>query len=530
MISLDSITKKIGARILFEDVTITFNDGARYGLTGPNGSGKSTLLKIIMGLEESAFGKVAGPKKIGFLKQNIEDFKDFSVIDTIIYGNARLYKAMRERDKLHEKEITDEIGIKLAELEEIIAEEEGYTAEAQVEELLVGMGIPLQYHKNKMNQIPIDRQFRALLCQALFGGPQALLLDEPTNHLDLESITWLEDFLCKYSGTLIVISHDRYFLNSVTTDTADIDYETVIMYPGNYDDMVITKTQIRDRAEKEAKNKEKKIAQLNEFIQKFRAGTRASQVKSRMKEVERLQIQELKKSNIQRPYIRFTPPVIIPGKLIFKINAVSKSYGEKPVIKNFTFEVMRGDKIAVIGNNGLGKTTLLKMIAQVLLPDQGEVVTGHNARIGYFPQNHQDILQRNSQETLLDWLKTKKAGLLEQEIRGVLGKLLFSGDDAFKQIKALSGGEAARLILASLMITEPNVLVFDEPNNHLDLEAVSALAWGLEEFKGTAIFSSHDRDLISKAATKIIAFEENKIIVFMGGLEEYLEKKSSCPK
>lgn len=525
MISLDSITKKIGARTLFEDVTISFNDGCRYGLSGPNGSGKSTLLKIIMGMEEATSGKVTKPKKIGFLKQNIEDFSDFTVLDTVIYGNNRLYKALNQRDKLYEKEITDEIGIKLAELEEIIADEEGYTAEAEAEELLVGMGIPMQLHKNKMKEIPIDRQFRTLLCQALFGKPQALLLDEPTNHLDLESITWLEEFLIKYTGTLIVISHDRYFLNSVTTDIADIDYETIIMYPGNYDDMVITKTQLRESAEKEAKNKEKKIAQLNEFIQKFRAGTRASQVKSRMREVEKLQPQELKKSNIQRPYIRFVPTPIIPGKIIFKINNISKSYNDKPVIKDFTFDIMRGDKIAVIGNNGLGKTTLLKMIAGILKPDKGEVIIGHNVQLGYFPQNHQDILEKNSKTTLLDWLKTKKAGVLEQEIRGVLGKLLFSGDDVFKEIKALSGGETARLILASLMLTEPNTLVLDEPNNHLDLESVSALAWGLNEFKGTAIFSSHDRDLISKVATKIIAFEENKIVTFMGPLEEYLEKK-----
>lgn len=526
MISLESITKKFGARTLFEEVTISFNDGARYGLTGPNGCGKSTLLKIIMGLEDPDFGKVFRPKKVGFLKQNIEDFKDFTVLDTVIYGNNRLYNALTERDKLYENEITDEIGIRLAELEEIISEEDGYTAESEAEELLVGMGIQMDFHKMKMNQIPIDRQFRTLLCQALFGKPQALLLDEPTNHLDLESITWLEDFLTKYSGTLIVISHDRYFLNTITTDIADIDYETVIMYPGNYDDMIIAKTQLRESAEREAKNKEKKIAQLNEFIQKFRAGTRASQVKSRMKEVERLQPQDLKKSNIQRPYIRFVPSDVIPGKLIFKIDNISKSYSEKQVIKDFTFDIMRGDKIAVIGNNGLGKTTLLKMIAGKLTPDRGEVQIGHNVQIGYFPQNHQDILEKNTTTNLIDWLKTKKVGVLEQEIRGVLGKLLFSGDDAFKEIKSLSGGETARLILASLMLTNPNVLVFDEPNNHLDLEAVSALAWGLEEFKGTAIFSSHDRDLISKVAKKIIAFEEDSIICFMGSLEEYLEKKN----
>ena len=498
MITLDSITKKFGTRVLFEDVTISFNEGARYALTGPNGSGKSTLLKIIMGLEASTSGKSYRPKKVGFLKQNIEAFKDFKVIDTVIYGNSKLFKAFQKRDELYEKEMTDEIGMKLAEIEETIAEEDGYSAEAEAAELLSGMGISKEFHDKKMNEIPLDRQFRSLLCQALFGKPEALLLDEPTNHLDLESITWLEDFLMKYTGTLVVISHDRYFLNSVATDIADIDYDTIILYPGNYDDMILTKTTLRDRAEKETKNKEKKIEKLNEFISKFGAGTRASQVKSRKKEVNRLQPQELKKSNIQRPYIRFVPTQIIPGKLIFKIENISKSYESNEVIKNYSFDIMRGDKIAVIGNNGLGKTTLLKMVANIIKPDSGEVQIGHNVSVGYFPQNHQDIIDKNSTMSLIDWLKSKKENALEQEIRGVLGKLLFSGEDAFKEIKALSGGETARLILAYLMLQEPNALVLDEPNNHLDLEAVSALAWGIEEFKGTAIFASHDRDLISK--------------------------------
>ena len=526
MISLDQITKKFGARVLFEDVTISFNTKQRYALSGPNGSGKSTLLKIIMGLDNPTSGKANRPKKAGFLKQNIQDFKDFRVIDAVIYGNSKLYKAFEERDTLYEMEMTDQIGMRLAEIEEIIAEENGYSAEAEAAELLTGMGLSIELHEQLMKNIPVDRQFRVLLCQALFGNPQALLLDEPTNHLDLESITWLEEFLYKYSGTLIVISHDRYFLNTVATYIADIDYDTIIMYPGNYDDMVVNKTKLRDRVEKESKNKEKKIAKLNEFISKFGAGTRASQVKSRVKEVEKLQPQELRKSNIQRPYIRFTPPEIIPGKLIFKIENISKDYDDKQVFEPFSFDVMRDDKIAVIGNNGLGKTTLLKLIANKIQPQSGSCQIGHNVSIGYFPQNHQDIIDKSSDETLLDWLKSKKENALEQEIRGVLGKLLFSGDDVFKQIKSLSGGETARLILAKLMLTTPNTLILDEPNNHLDLEAVSALAWGIDEFKGTAIFSSHDRDLISKVATKIIAFEEGKIVHFIGSYDEYLAKKS----
>ncbi|NGX49187.1 MAG: putative ABC transporter ATP-binding protein YbiT [Candidatus Anoxychlamydiales bacterium] len=526
MITLDSISKKFGARTLFEDVTISFSEGNRYALTGPNGCGKSTLLKIIMGLDESTSGKAYKPKKVGFLKQNIEAFKDFKIIDTVIFGNDKLYKAIHERDQLYEKEMTDDIGMRLAEIEEIIADEDGYSAESEAGDLLIGMGIAIEFHEKPLKEIPLDKQFRALLCQALFGKPEALLLDEPTNHLDLESITWLENFLANYSGTLIVISHDRYFLNSVATVIADIDYETIILYPGNYDDMVLTKTKIRDRTERDTKNKEKKIEKLNEFISKFRSGTRASQVQSRVKEIHKLQPQELRKSNIQRPYIRFVPPEVTPGKLVFKIEKISKAYDENLVIENFSFDIMRGDKIAVIGNNGQGKTTLLKMIAEVLTPDKGSCQTGHNVSTGYFPQNHLDIIDKNSNITLIDWLKSKKDNVLEQEIRGVLGKLLFAGDDAFKQVKALSGGETARLILASLILTEPNTLVFDEPNNHLDLEAVSALAWGLDEFKGTAIFSSHDRDLISSVATKILAFEDGKIHYFLGSYDEYLAKKS----
>jgi len=526
MITLESITKKFGIRTLFEDVSISFNENSRYGLTGPNGSGKSTLLKIIMKLEEPASGGVFKPKKIGFLKQNIEDFKDFTVINAVIYGNKHLYQAMSKRDRLYEMEMTNEIGFQLAEIEEIIAEENGYFAEAEAQELLTGMGINQKYHKKILKEIPLDMQFRVLLCQALFGKPDALLLDEPTNHLDLESITWLEEFLKKYTGTLIVISHDRCFLNTISTDIADIDYNTIIMYPGNYDDMILTKTKLRDKAEKEAKNKEKKIAQLKEFIQKFKAGTRASQVKSREKEIQRIQPQELKKSNIQRPYIRFIPSDKSPGKLIFKIENICKCYKQNQVIENFSYDVMRSDKIAVTGNNGLGKTTFLKMLAQVLTPDMGEFQIGHNVQIGYFPQNHQDIIDKRSDLTIFEWLKLQKNEILEQEIRSVLGKLLFSGDDAFKKLSTLSGGETARLILAKLMMTNPNTLILDEPNNHLDLEAVSALAWGLNEFKGTVLFSSHDRNLISKVATKILVFEEdNKISHFIGNYDEYLSSK-----
>jgi ATPase subunit of ABC transporter with duplicated ATPase domains len=410
-------------------------------------------------------------------------------------------------------------------LEGIIAEEDGYSADSNAEMLLAGMGIPQDYFEEKMHTIPTDMQFSVLLCQALFGDPQALLLDEPTNHLDLESIGWLETFLHNYKGTLIVISHDRHFLNAVTTHIADIDYETIILYPGNYDDMVEAKTAVRERIESDAKSKEKKISQLREFVAKFGAGTRASQVQSRLREIKRLQPQEMKKSNIQRPYIRFIPAEKAPGKILLKIEEIEKGYGDLPVIRSFSREIARGDKIGVIGSNGRGKTTLLKMLAGVLEPDQGKVEVGHQVMISYFPQNHVDIVDKSQPKTAFDWLKERKPGIYDQEIRSVMGKMLFGGDDAFKPVSALSGGETARLIIAGMMLSEHNLLILDEPNNHLDLEAVSALAWGLSEYKGSAIFASHDRDLISTAANKIIAFEADGIHCFDGNLDEYLASK-----
>lgn len=523
-ITLNELTKTVGSRILFDKASVAFNAGSRYGLTGPNGAGKSTLLKIVCGDVEPTSGSVSKPKKLSFLRQNIEDFGEMKVLDVVIMGNKPLWDALTERDKLYEVEMTDAVGIRLGELEEVIGDEDGYSAEAQAEELLVGAGIAIEFHDKKMKTVPTDLQFRALLCQALFGNPQALILDEPTNHLDLESITWLENFLHSYPGVLIVVSHDRHFLNAVTTHIADIDYETVILYPGNYDDMLVTKTSMRERGEAEIRSKEKKIAQLKEFVAKFGAGTRASQVQSRLREIERLQPQDLKKSNITRPYIRFIPSQVQAGKIVCKLENVSKSFDGNKVIDNFSLEIHRGDKIGIIGNNGRGKTTLVSMIAGALMPDSGKITYGHQVIKSYFPQHHSDLVVKGDQSTLFDWLKARRTGLYDQDVRGVLGKMLFSGEDAFKKVANLSGGETARLILGSMMLEEHNFIILDEPNGHLDLEAVSALGWGLEEYKGTAIAVSHDRDLISHFATKIIAFEKNGIKVFDGPLDAYLKK------
>jgi ATPase subunit of ABC transporter with duplicated ATPase domains len=524
MITLNAITKKMGVRTLFEDVTITFNKGNRYGLTGPNGAGKSTMLKIMMGQEEPSSGSVTLPKKVGFLKQNIEAFSQMILIDVVMMGNTRLWNAIQEQNRLYEMDMTDEIGMKLGELEEVVAEEDGYTAESDAEALLEGMDITSEWHRKKMHEIPLDRQFRVLLCQALFGNPEALLLDEPTNHLDMQAIGWLEKFLFNYQGTLIVVSHDKHFLNAVTSHIADIDYETLIIYPGNYDQMIVTKTSVRERAEQENKTKEKKAAQLKEFVAKFGAGTRASQVQSRLKELANLAPTELKASNIDRPYIRFYPPEKPSGQIVYKVEKLAKSYDDKFVHKSLTFDVLRGDKIGVIGNNGMGKTTLLKMLANVLAPDSGKIEEGHHLQVGYFPQNHAELVDKKSSMTAFDWLKSKKPGAYDQDVRGILGKMLFGGDDAFKPLSALSGGETARLIIGYLMICNFNVLILDEPNNHLDLESVSALAWAIKDFKGTVIVSSHDRELLQEGCEKIISLNDKGMTYFEGPLNEFLSR------
>lgn len=526
MITLKEITKRLpGGRTLFENVLITFNQGHRYGLTGPNGSGKSTLMKILMGEAEATSGEVSMPKKTGFLRQDIEAFAHYRTRDVVIQGNRRLWSAMAERDKLYEGEMTDAVGMRLASLEEIVAEEDGYIAESQAEELLIGMGLDMEYFDKPLGEIPTDQQFRVLLCQALFGNPAALLLDEPTNHLDLDSIGWLENFLKDYAGCLIVTSHDRHFLNAVTTDIADIDYETIILYPGNYDSMIVAKSASREGEERDKASKEKKIAQLKTFIAKFSAGTRASQVQSRMREIERLQPSELKKSNIERPYIFFPPPEKPSGKLVLRARGLRKSF-DAPVIRDFSIEIDKGDKIGIIGNNGQGKTTLLKMLAGVLDPDDGTIALGHHAELDYFPQNHAEIVDKEANKTAFDYLKDCKSGLYDQDIRGALGKLLFPGDDAFKPLQALSGGETARLILAGMMLKNRNTLLLDEPNNHLDLESVSALSQGLQRFDGTLVVVSHDRDLIGAVANKIIAFEKGVPVLYQGTLDDYLATRA----
>jgi ATPase subunit of ABC transporter with duplicated ATPase domains len=525
MITVTNLSKSYGARVLFEHVSVQFAPGNRYGLTGPNGAGKSTFLKILQGDEEASSGTVSVPRRVGILRQDQFKYDDMRIVDTVLMGNKFLWAALEERERLYaEPNIIDEMGMRLGELEMIVAEEDGYVAENEAAKLLQGIGIPKDKHFNLMRTLPTDLKFRVLLAQALFGGPDALFLDEPTNYLDMQSIGWLESNLHQYTGTLIVISHDRHFLNSVCTHIADIDYETVIVYPGNYDDMVLSKTQCRERIEAENREKERKIAQLQDFVDKFSAGTRSTQAQSKRKEIERLETTELKKSNIQRPYIRFD--IKRPsGKEALTLKNVSKSYPQPDgtvldVIRGLSLEVRRGDKIGVIGNNGLGKTTLLRMLVAEIQPDAGTVHPGYEVSLGYFPQDYKQGITPGL--SAFEWLESHANDEGSEILRGYLGRMLFSGDEALKQTESLSGGESARLIMAKLMLEQNNFLILDEPTNHLDIEAVSALSQAIKAFTGTVIFVSHDRDLISTAATRILAFKPDGIDDYAGPYDEYL--------
>jgi ATPase subunit of ABC transporter with duplicated ATPase domains len=537
MLSVSNVSMRYGAKVLFEEVSTAFTPGKRYGLTGPNGAGKSTFMKLLSGEMEPQKGTVVRPRKLGVLSQDQFAFDAYSVLDTVIMGNKRLWAAMQERDAIYAKhDMTDEDGMKLGELEGIVGEEDGYSAESDAAILLQGLDIPEGLHSRKMGELQGGQKVRILLAQALFGHPQALLLDEPTNYLDLDSIHWLQGFLNVYDGVVIAISHDRHFLNSICTHIADIDYQTIITYTGTYDDMVVAKTQVRSQIESQNSQREKKIAQLNEFIARFAAGTRSSQVQSRRKEVERLQVTELAKSNIQRPFIKFEQKRP-SGKHILEIEHLAKSYADTHVVRNFTASVGRGEKIALMGRNGAGKTTLVNALLanspttpeselrktsgyDGRFVDVGKVIWGHEASIGYFAQDHRSLIETGT--TAIEWLHQWDPSAVNEELRGILGQMLFAREEATKSTNVLSGGEAARLLFCKLMLQKPNVLVFDEPTNHLDLESINALNIALQRYQGTVLLVTHDHDLIDEVATRIWHFEsDHKITDFKGTYEEY---------
>ncbi|MBS2015892.1 MAG: ATP-binding cassette domain-containing protein [Deltaproteobacteria bacterium] len=556
MIVLDKVTKRFGPKILFENVSMQFDPGKRYGLTGANGAGKSTLLKMLEGNEDTDTGSITipGNLRLGVLRQNHYEYEQERILDTVIMGNKALWDAMQEKEKLLQGEITDEIGVRLGELEGTIGEENGYMAESEAAELLVGLGIPADKHESKMNALAGGYKLRVLIAQVLYGKPDVLLLDEPTNHLDLESIRWLEHFLTEeFKGTLVVVSHDRHFLNSVVTHIADVDYQTITVYTGNYADFVEAKYENNQRAAAQAATAKKKVAELQEFVQRFGShASKSKQAQSRVKQIDKLkdeiEAKGPKRSSLVRPFVRFEfeKP---SGRDVVRMEKVSKTFTDEKgkeivVYKDQSFNVNRGDKIAITGPNGVGKTTLLKLMLSgftgldadtkqdIVKPDAGEVRWGHEVSVGYFAQDTHEALNRtasgaNAFQWLYQWDKLRP----QEEVRAVLGRLLFSGEAGLKQAATMSGGECARLLLAKLVLLRHNVLILDEPTNHLDIESIEGLLEGLQLFQGTIVFVSHDRHLVTELATRIVELRPlgpgkgAEIYDFGGTYEEFLERE-----
>lgn len=525
MITVVDVSKRYGGRTLFEDVNTSFAPGHRYGLTGPNGAGKSTFMKILIGDLETDSGSIRRPKRVGWLRQDHTVFDHMRVLDVVISGNKRLWDAMQEKDALLARaELSDDDGERLGELECVVAEEDGYTAESDAAVLLEGLGIPQEAHEQSLSMLKGGLKVRALLAQALYGRPDALLLDEPTNELDIDSIAWLEEFMEGYNGVLVVISHDRHFLNSVCTHIADIDYQTIIQYTGNYDDMVRQKALIRSQVEQSNQKKLEKIKQLQDFVSKFGAGTRSTQAASRKKEIERLRPDEIKRSNIARPYIRFEFERQ-SGREVLTVHKLACGYGDTPLFSGLHLEIQRGDKVGIIGRNGVGKTTLVKTLVGEMKALKGNIQWGHETSVGYFPQEHEGLIPAG--HTVFDYMFEQRPEAGKEGVRQVLGRMLFSGEDGDKPTGTLSGGERVRTILARLMLLKYNTLVLDEPTNHMDLESISALRDGIQDFKGTCLFVTHDRDLVESVANKLISIEPGKIEVFPGGFPEYLRAKQA---
>ena len=525
MLITNSITMQYGSKPLFEDVSIKFGEGNRYGLIGANGCGKSTFMKILAGEIDPTSGNIELDKKerIAWLKQDQFAYEDLLVNNVVMMGHEAMWKANEEKNRLYANpDATDEDYIKAAELETIYAEYDGYTAESRAGELLNGVGIPNELHNKSMSEVPPGLKLRVLLAQALFADPEILLLDEPTNNLDINTIRWLEMILNSRNSTMIIISHDRHFLNQVCTHTADMDYRKLTVYPGNYDEFMEASTLAKTQQLKENEKAKAQIAELQEFVRRFSANaSKAKQATSRAKLIDKIKVEEMTPSSRQYPYIRFEYDE--KNKLYRQALIVNKlSHGfDKPLFSNINFMVEAGEKIAIIGENGIGKSTLLKIIANTIKPNEGSIKWAEKATISYFSQDHSEDFEINT--SVFDWMgQYGKSKDDDQTIRSTLGRLLFSGDDFKKKVNVLSGGEQGRMLFGKLMLSQTNILLLDEPTNHMDMESIESLNTALEKYKGTLFFVSHDREFVSSIATRILEIKSDKIIDFTGNYEDYI--------
>jgi len=527
LISTANITMQFGAKPLFENISVKFGEGNRYGLIGANGCGKSTFMKILSGELTPTAGNVSldPNERMGTLSQNQFAYEEFSVVDTVIMGHKELWKVKEERDRIYNlPEMSEDDGMRVAELETLFAEMDGYSSESKASELLLGLDIPIEQHEGLMSEVAPGWKLRVLLAQALFSDPDVLLLDEPTNNLDINTIRWLEDVLNQRNSTIIIISHDRHFLNSVCTHMADLDYGELCTFPGNYDEYMLAATQARARLLSDNAKKKAQISDLKDFVARFSANaSKARQATSRARQIDKIQLEEVKVSSRANPFIRFDQ-----DKKLFRnalqTHGLTKGFDGDPLFKGLDLTIEVGEKVAILGTNGVGKTTMLRTFLGDLNADSGTVKWSENVNIGYYAQDNSSNF--NEDMNLFDWMSQwKQPGDDEQVIRGYLGRLLFSQDDIEKSVSVLSGGEKGRMMFGKIMMQKPNVLIMDEPTNHMDMESIESLNMALEKYEGTLLFVSHDRQFVSSLATRIVDVSPQGVVDFKGDYEEYLARQ-----
>lgn len=528
MITTANITMQFGAKPLFENISVKFGNGNRYGLIGANGCGKSTFMKILSGELAPSGGNVSVDvdERVGKLNQDQFAYEEFNVIDTVIMGHKEMWAVKSERDRIYAlPQMSEEEGMKVADLETQFAEMDGYSAESRAGELLMGVGIPIEQHYGPMSEIAPGWKLRVLLAQALFSDPDILLLDEPTNNLDIDTIRWLEEVLNDRRSTMVIISHDRHFLNSVCTHMADLDYGELRVFPGNYDEYMLAATQARELLMAENAKKKAQIAELQTFVSRFSANaSKAKQATSRQKQLDKIQLHEIKASSRVNPYIRFNQEKKLYRNAL-EVKGLTKSFDEQVIFKDFSILAEVGERIAIIGQNGVGKTTLMRTLIGDLQADNGEVKWSENTQFGYYAQDHSSDFEQDLD--LFDWMSQwRKENDDEQSVRSVLGKMLFSQNEIKKSVKVISGGEQGRMLFGKIMMQTPNVIMMDEPTNHLDMESIESLNLALENYPGTLFFISHDREFVSSIATRILEVTPKGIIDFTGSYDEYLKTKA----